>query len=159
MNQAGDNRVRITLPVRHSLDAFERLCTDLGRRPTHLAEIIPQEPSLLGATDACKTGMEGVYFDADGTGHVWRHPFPNDVQADVVLSDNPTGRITNSNLEQAALLTQLDVMSCSHVTRYATLDNLTDNTAALSRARKGAVSKPGAAARLCQVASNHQCLH
>ena len=71
MNQAGDNRVRITLPVQHSLDAFERLCADLGHRPTHLAEIVPQEPPLLGATDACKTGMGGIYFDADGTGHVW----------------------------------------------------------------------------------------
>ena len=159
MNQAGENRVRITLPVRHSLDAFERLCADLGRRPTHLAEIVPQEPTLLGATDACKTGMGGIYFDADGKGHVWRHPFPVDVQADVVSSDNPTGRITNSDLEQAALLAQLDVMSCSHASRYATLHNLTDNTAALSRARKGAVSKPGAAARLCQVASDHQRLH
>ena len=64
--------------------------------------------------DACKTGMGGIYFDANGTGHVWQHPFPDDVQADVVSSDNPTGRITNSDLEQAALFAQLDMMSCSH---------------------------------------------
>ena len=74
-------------------------------------------------------------------------------------TDNPSGRVTNSDLEQATQLAQLDVVVCNHPMRYATLENLSDNTPAVARMTKGAVSKPGAAACLCQVASNHRRLH
>ena len=52
----------------------------LGSRQTYLANIVPQNPSLLGATDAAKAGMGRVYFDADGAAYVWRQAFPPEVQ-------------------------------------------------------------------------------
>jgi hypothetical protein len=159
LNQAGENRVRLNAYVRSNLDAFGRLAASLCTRPTHLAELVPEDPILLGATDAAKPGMGGVFFDHTGCGYVWREPFPQDVQDDLVSAENPNGRITNSDLEHAALLAQLDVMTHTCPVRYATLENLCDNTPAVSRTRKGAVSKPGAAAYLCQVASDHQRLH
>jgi hypothetical protein len=157
--QAGRNRVRLTRSVRSTLDEFGRLVADLCARPAYLAEIVPELPHLLGATDAAKAGMGGVYFDHTGQGYWWREPFPDRVQRCLATFEHPHGTITNSDLEQAALLAQLDVMSCSHDTQYATLHNFSDNVAAVSRTRKGAVSKPGPSARLCQVASSHQRQH
>ena len=51
--------------------------------------------------------------------YVWQEPFPLDIQEDLVGFANPTGMVTNSNLEQAAVLAQLDsacqVTNCEHV--------------------------------------------
>lgn len=158
-NKAKGNRIRVTRFVRDSLDAFSRLATSLCHRPTKLAEIVPQEPSLLGATDAAKAGMGGVYFDPAGVAYVWRAPFPDHIRKRLVSTGNPTGDVTNSDLEHAALLGQVDLMTTTHDTRYATLENFSDNTPAVSRVRKGAVSTCGAAAALCRFASDHQRLH
>jgi hypothetical protein len=56
-NKAKGNRIRVNRFVRDSIDAFGRLAASLCHRPTHLAEIVPQDPNLLGATDAAKVGM------------------------------------------------------------------------------------------------------
>ncbi|MCA1807794.1 MAG: hypothetical protein LC687_08115, partial [Actinobacteria bacterium] len=53
-NKAKGNRIRVNRFVRDSLSAFSRLATSLCERPTRLAEIVPQDPTLLGATDAAK---------------------------------------------------------------------------------------------------------
>ena len=58
---------------------------------------MPQEPTLLGTTDAAKAGMGGVYFDSVGQPHLSRLPFPDDIQARLVSADNPTGDITISD--------------------------------------------------------------
>ena len=158
-NKAGNNRVRLNAFVRSNLDAFARLASSLCSRPTHLAELVPELPTLLGATDASRSGMGGVYFDHSGHGQYWRLAFPPDVQAALVTFDNPKGHITNSDLEQAAVIAQLDIMAHSHLVAHATLENMCDNTAAISRSRKGAVSSPGPASYLCQLASDHQRLH
>lgn len=157
--RAGKNRVRIDSAVRSSLDGFCRLAASLCERPTHLAEVVPQDPSLLGATDAAKPGMGGIFFDATGQGYLWRHPFPLEVQSRLVSADNRGGDITNSDLEQAGVLGQLDVMASTLEVQYATIENSSDNTPAVSRFSKGAVSSLGAAARLCCLASDHQRLH
>jgi hypothetical protein len=92
-------------------------------------------------------------------GHYWRHPFPADIQADFVSTDNPHGRITNSDLEHADILAQADVMAHSHCLKHATIETFSDNTPAVSRVKKGAVSSLGAAALLCHIQSDHQRLH
>ncbi|MGL4807582.1 MAG: hypothetical protein ACRC4O_02450, partial [Giesbergeria sp.] len=155
-NKAGVNRVRINSFVRSNVDTFARLAASLCTRPTHLAELVPELPLLLGATDAARHGMGGIYFDHTGCGHYWRLPFPADIQDALITADNPSGHITNSDLEYAAVLAQHDVMAHSHAVAHATLDTLCDNTPAVSRSRKGAVSSPGPASSLCQLASDHQ---
>ncbi len=159
-NQANGNRVRLNKFVRSNLDAFGRLAASLCTRPTHLAELVPENPSLLGATDAAKAGMGGVFFDtSSGRGYFWRAPFPDDIGANLASVQNPTGPITNSDLEQAAWLGQLDVMACNFPVCHATLANVSDNIATVSRAKKGAVATPGAASYLCQLSSDHQREH
>ena len=62
LNRSAGGRIKITKALRAHIDAFGRLAASLSQRPTHLAEIVPQEPSFLGATDAAKAGMGGVYY-------------------------------------------------------------------------------------------------
>jgi hypothetical protein len=154
-----DNRVRINKSLRHHINAFASLATSLRNCPTHLAEVVPQAPSLLGTTDAAKVGMGGVYFDASGQGYVWRFPFPEDIQSQLISKANPSGRITNSNLEQAGLLAQVSVISHHHDVTYPTIANGLDNMPAVSHTTKGAVTSDGPAAHLCNYACAHQRQH
>ena len=154
LTKANGNRIRINRSLRAHLDTFASLAASLCDRPTYLAEIVPEEPALLGATDACKHGMGGVYFDSTGRAIVWRCPFPQDIQDNLVSVDNPAGTLTNSDLEQAALLAQISLQSTTHDTTYATVLNFCDNTPAISRETKGAVSSDGLSADLC----NYSCL-
>jgi hypothetical protein len=131
-NKAGGNRIRVNRFVRDSLDAFCRLATSLCHRPTCLAEIVPQALLLLGAMDAAKHGMGGVYFDSGGNAFVWQEPFPHAVQRRLVSHNNPSGDVMNSNLEHAGLLAQVDLMTHTHDVCYATLKNFSDNTPTVS---------------------------
>ena len=106
LQRSSNGRIRINQNLRFHIDAFASLAADLCNRPTYLAEIVEQDPSLLGTTDAAKPGMGGVYFDETDQGWVWRWPFPLEVQARLVSSDNPSGDVTNSDLEQAGMQAQ-----------------------------------------------------
>jgi hypothetical protein len=44
--------IKINPGIRAQLDDFEYLAPDLGSRPTRLAEIVPDLPAALGASDA-----------------------------------------------------------------------------------------------------------
>ena len=70
--------------------------------------------------------------------------------------DNPKGHMINSNLKQARLIAQADVMCHSHDTHCATLSNVSDNTPTISRFQKGAMSFDTSAAYLCHLASQNQ---
>ena len=62
VNRASDGRIRITANVRHHLQTFEALVADLCKQPTHLAEIVPEDPALIGTTDGSGLGLGGVFM-------------------------------------------------------------------------------------------------
>ena len=104
--------------------------------------------------------MGGVYFCPRGDPYVWRFPFPEDVQRCLVSFDkDPKGDITNSDLEQAGIQGQVTLMADQHDVRYCTIYNASDNTPAVSRTNKGAVTSDGAPAYLCNYACFHQRRH
>jgi hypothetical protein len=109
--RAKGNQIRINASLQSHINAFASLAASLCHRPTHLAEIVPQDPSFLGTTDAAKAGMGGIFYDHKGSPHVWRHPFPEDIQRNLVSADNPQGTITNSDLEKAGQLAQVSLIS------------------------------------------------
>ena len=90
------HRVRVTPAIRAQLDDFEALTRDLRNRLTRLAEIVPDEPTSIGACDAAAAGMGGVWFTDGGQPLVWRSRFPNHVTRRLVTADNRTGDLTNS---------------------------------------------------------------
>ena len=110
LNDAKQNRVKITKHLRRHIHDFAKLAADLCSRPTHLAEIVAEAPSSIGATDAARAGMGGIFFDHEGRPFVWRHPFNEDLQKDLITFENPDGTITNSDFEQATVLTQLEIV-------------------------------------------------
>ncbi len=159
LNRASDGRIRINQALRSHIDAFASLAASLGNRPTHFAELVSQDPSLLGATDAAKAGMGGVFFDAFGNCYAWQFAFPEHVQKRMISFDNLKGDITNSDMEHCGMLAQATLMADIGDYKYATFVTATDNTPALSRVTKGAVSNDRAAANLCNFASAHQRAH
>jgi hypothetical protein len=156
LKHADKHRVRISQHIRHHIDDFERLATSLTERPTRLAEIVPDQPTVIGASDAAKGGMGGVFFGQDSRPILWRHAFPDDVQQELVTEDNMSGRLTNSDLEQTGILGQAMLATTHFDLREQTLATLSDNTPAISRFRKGSVTSDQAAAYLCRLSSLHQ---
>ena len=116
---------------------------------------MPDEPVLLGTTDACKFGIGGTLFAHGKAPILWHAPFPA-VSDQVARYDNPQGDVTNSNLEQAVLIAQGDVVAV-HIydTRNYTIATGSDNTPAIARLQRGAITSNRVPAYLCRL----QCLH
>ena len=148
--------MRITQHIRNHLTDFEILANDLHRRPTRLGEIVADCPRELGTVDACAKGMGGVLFTEDYDPVLWRATFPLDIQDNIVSSDNPSGDLTNSDLEQAGIIAQADIAAQEFDTREITVATLSDNTPAIGRSNRGATTTDRAAAYLCRPASFHQ---
>ena len=73
--------------------------------------------------------------------------------------ENMAGDLTNRDLEQAGILAHAHVAASLYNLRELMLATLNDNTAAVSRNHKGAVTSDCAAAYLCHLSSLHQRHH
>jgi hypothetical protein len=153
------HRIRLSPSIRDHLDDFEELAHSVAARPTRLAEIIPDSPTFIGACDASRRGMGGVWFLPDGSCCVWRQPFPLDIQDDIITATHMTGTITNSDLELAGILGHQDVLTALADVREHTLALLNDNFPAIVRCRKGSITSDGVAAYLLRLNSLHQRHH
>jgi hypothetical protein len=81
-----NSRVKLTQAVDDQLADFECLTRSLSERPTRIAEIVPTEPTHVGACDAARPGMGGVWVPPLQSSSslpsettpptVWREPFP-----------------------------------------------------------------------------------
>ena len=87
---------------------WQYLCANMVSRPTYIAEIVQRLATDVGYTDASGLGCGGVLIDPDEDGiyYVWRLPWPEDIKADLVSSENTQGQITNSDIELTALVLQ-----------------------------------------------------
>ena len=76
LKHSDKGRVKLTPHIHAYLSDFERLAHSLASRPTRLAELVPEDPSVLGAVDAAKLGMGGILFCFGSAPLLWRAPFP-----------------------------------------------------------------------------------
>jgi hypothetical protein len=157
-------RVRLTHIVHSVLQDFCWLATDMARRPTRIAELIPaRNPATLGAQDSSDLGMGGVLFVSFPNGKVQpllcRSKFGDNVRRQLVTFSNLTGTVTNSDLELAASVAQHDVLAQQVDFRESIIHNLTDNLATMYWQRKGATSTTGPASRLLRIQALHQSHH
>jgi hypothetical protein len=152
------DRLRLSQPVHDQLDDLRWLARDLSERPTRWAEIIDSSPAFLGTVDASGSGMGGIWLSAAGNHHpiLWRSEFPATVQSRLVTVSNPTGTLSNSDLEQLALTCHPDILACEHEIRERSICIVSDNTAAVSRDQRGSTSTDAPAAYLCRIAALHQ---
>jgi hypothetical protein len=156
------SRVKLTQAVHDQLADFEFLTRSLGARPTRIAEIVPPEPTHVGACDAARPGMGGVWVPPRSSSDkpiVWREPFPSHIQADLVSFENPKGSITNSDLELAGVLCHQDVLAEVTDCRELTLATLCDNTPAVAWIKRGSVSNNSSAAYLLRLFALHRRHH
>jgi hypothetical protein len=155
------HKVRLTDAVHDALEDFRWIVTDLSTCPTHLYEWFPDKRYYLGACDASKAGMGGIWFPHGPatTPFVWRAPFPKEVQQQVVSDANPKGTITNSDLELAATIVQLDIAIHSFAMPLQTLSVLSDNAAAVAWQTKGSTTTTSATAYLLRLQGLHQRHH
>jgi hypothetical protein len=109
-------------------------------------------PSFLGAVDASGAGIGGAWLPTPTTPTcspiIFRLPFPLHIQQRLVSAENPTGSITNSDLELAAIVTGATILRHTHPTTHATLLCASDNQAAVTWQNKGSPSSSAARAFL-----------
>lgn len=157
-------RLRLSATLHGFLDDFRALATDISQRPTRIAELVPDTiPATLGACDAAGSGMGGVHFIPDAGGVIlpilWRQEFPAHISSRLVSFTNPTGDVTNSDLELAGSIAQHDVLAQFADVTERTVQNCYDNTAAVYWQRKGATTTTGPAAYLLRLQALHQRHH
>jgi hypothetical protein len=147
--------------TKEQLRTFDGLLTQPAR-PAYAEELISGDPSFIGACDAAKPGMGGVWFDnTDGNRApvVWRFPFPADLQKDLVSQENPQGRITNSDLELAGTLAQQAVLQSQYPLCGQTTHTFCDNTPSVAWRKKGSTTTAKSAAYLLSWSALHQREH
>jgi hypothetical protein len=105
-NARPTDRLALTRAVHDQLADLRTLAEDVSSRPTRWGELVDSDPAFLGAVDASAAGMGCVWLDAATRAHplLWRNQFPADVTGAVVSWENPSGTLTNSDLEQVALV-------------------------------------------------------
>ena len=91
---------------------------------------------------------------------MWQATSSDDVQCHIISTDNPTGDLVmNSDLEQAGVLSQADMVTLLFDLLELTLTTLNDNVAAVSQNCKGSITLDQATTYLCHLSSLHQHHH
>jgi hypothetical protein len=178
LRHKSNGRIRLSRGVHDTLADLCWLADDLSFCPTRIYKIVPQPtPELVGAQDASGQGMGGVWFPAStnllkrplsGSAAeqlpnkgplLWRARFDEDITKDLVTFENPTGAVTNSDLELAASLVQHDIAAHAFDVRERTIASGSDNTPTVAWQCKGSTTTTSAPAYLLHVQALHQRFH
>jgi hypothetical protein len=158
LSHADQHWVQIMSHLWNHLMDLETLARSLLQCPTQIAEVMLDYPSIIGSVDLAKAGMVGgVVFAPGQPPTLWQAAFLPDIQACIVSTMNRAGDITNSDLKQAGVLGQADVVASLFDLWELMLATVNDNVAAVLCNQKGAVTLDQAATYLCWLASLHQC--
>jgi hypothetical protein len=107
-------RLCLSTGLHDFLDDIRWLVHDLHKRPTRYRELVKTAPRVIGTTDAAAPGMGGTFFVRQSqktTPFLWRAPFPAEIQQQVVSFKNPSGLVSNSDLELAGTIAHHDVVA------------------------------------------------
>jgi hypothetical protein len=139
------------------------MAEQLAHHPTHIQCLVPNPPSFLGAVDASGAGVGGFWLSTPYTSPihpmVFQQKFPSAVTDNFVTASNPSGTLTNSNLELAALVLGAAVLRHYHPTQHANLSCADDNSAAVRWCNKGSTSSTNARAYLLRWLANLTRVH
>jgi hypothetical protein len=152
-------RMKLSKELHNFLDDIRWVVPDLGSHPKQFHELVPTPLATIGASNACAVGMGGIFFVPTTEGYISylkREKFPKFITSAVVSWDNPTGTVTNSDLELAATVAHHDVITANVDICERTIYMLTDNTPAAGWQTKGSTTTTGAAAYLLWQQALHQ---
>jgi hypothetical protein len=164
---ARHRRFRITTLIKHALQDWVHLLQTLHSHPVPIVMTVPHAPHYWAATDASIKGMGGFWLPSnitqDSQPCVWRYPFHDEIQQQIVSQHNLTGSLTNSDLELAAAITGYATQQ--HVippTPYNHTFLATDNTPTQAWVHRGSKSSIGPPAwllrHLAQTCRSHNSL-
>jgi hypothetical protein len=152
VDQPHSPRLKLSPLVQLALQDWITLATSLATEPVPITTLVPRAPQYVGSTDASAHGIGGFWVPTKFNNRppiVFRAPFPAAIQRRLITTDNPSGDLTNSDLELAALV--LATAMRAHTTTLCPAASLwcgSDNVAAVSWARRGSTSTTGASAHL-----------
>ena len=161
-------RVALNKGVHDALDDFRWILADIASRPTRIAELVPLLASAEGHHDASGKGAGGIWFPANQLNPrqgysqkpvVWRLEWPQHIIDKLVTSDNPSGTISNSDLELAGGLIHLEALAQTFDVRERTLLSKTDNLNTLFWQRKGSATTEKVPSHLLRLFGIHQRYH
>jgi hypothetical protein len=171
VDQPTAKRVHLGPLIHASLADWQHLAHTLHTHPVPISSLVPRAPTFLGAVDASGAGIGGFWVPSaagpQSSPIVFRVPFPAAVQARLISTANPSGGLTNSDFELAALVVGVAIGGASNTYPNATFWCGSDNVAAVSWCTKGSTSSIGPQAHLLrwlaqltrQYTCSIHCLH
>ena len=165
LQRQSHHRVRIHKEAKACLQDLYTLAQNLAQRHTCMAEIVPTHPLYAGCCDASWAGMGGVWLPSPDPyypqhpPYVWRARFSPQVQRVLITTTNPSGTITNSDLELAGAIAHAGTLPHHQDIRECTVAIFSDNTPAVVWGTKASSTTTGPAAYLLRTASLHQRRH
>ena len=135
-------------PLLDALIGIRTLLQTCVTLPTKCSQLVQDWPDFVGVKDASKYGVGGVIIGEKEAcvPTVFRMEWPQDIQDRLVSESNPSGDITNSDLEMAGMLMLFCIMEdvCGdlqerHLALYS------DNSPTVSWVRRLAARSPVAA--------------
>ncbi len=121
--------------------------------PTRCREQVARWPDFIGIVDASGHGTGGVMLGEISacTPIVFRWEWPDDIKQDIISLNNPTGRLTNSDLEMEGLVILWLVIEgiCDNL-REKRVTLLSDNLPTISWVTRLASKRSLVAERLVQ---------
>src|SRR5210317_1508827 len=154
MKRKKDHRVWVSASRKEQLQLLLDYLHEHDERPTYLEELVPGDDVHVGACDAAKAGRGGVWFTDEGEAILWRAPYLPEVQAQVVSEDNPSGKLTNSDLElEGTVLHHWLLLGKVAKVEGETTHTGCDNTPAVAWRGKGSSTTVKARARLLRLAA------
>lgn len=167
-NRVSSTRVTLNKGVCQALNDFHWLLCDILSRPTRIVELVPLFSSTKGHHDASSAGAGNVWFPArhlvpckEVTDQpvVWQLRWSQRISDLLVTNTNPTGTISNSDLELAGGLLHLEALSQAFDVRERTSLRKTDNLNTLFWKRKGIATTDKIPEHLLRMFGAHHCFH
>ena len=142
-----------------TLSDFSILLCILTSRPSHCHELVIHKPGYIGFCDASSLGTGGVWFDGacPMPPTVWHIQWPNDIRQSVISFNNPSGFLTNSDLEMAGMLLLYLVLEHLATLRHIHVAAWCDNTPTVAWMNKLSASHSPIAGQLMQALA--MCIH
>jgi len=138
--------------VKSALRHWAKMSSSLAQYPVPIAALVPKAPSYVGAVDASGIGCGGFWvnttFSCLPQPIAFRWQFPADIQHLLVSHANPSGTLSNSDFELAAIVAGTAALQSETNTTASTLYIASDNTPAVAWCNKGSPSSNGANAHL-----------
>jgi hypothetical protein len=139
--------------AQRALSDWSTLIREATKEPTHVKELVVGDASYKGTLDASGEGAGGVWLSGTKplAPTVWRVKWPKEVTDQLITEDNPTGTITNSDLEMAAELLGWLVLEALKRLRHEHVGLCSDNSPTVAWQMRGASKRSAVANRLLRV--------